>query len=91
MEIIRIAADNNDIDLAAFTKVVGAWLQGGSDAASVKVYDSLTVTGTEKFSLNAATATCSPYLNFGNPGVPFRTGISVDITGTDAILYLVVE
>lgn len=90
MEIIRIAADNDNIDLAPFTRVVGAWLQAGADAASVKVYDSLTVTGTEKFSLNAATATCSPYLNFGLPGVPFKTGISVDITGTTPFLYLVV-
>lgn len=91
MEIIRIAADDNDLNLAPFTKVVGAWLVGGSDAASALVYDSLTVAGTAKFSLKAAIDTVSPYLNFGCPGVPFKTGISVDMTGTGAILYLVVE
>lgn len=91
MEIIRIAADNDDIDLAAFTKVVGAWLEGGSADSQAKVYDSLTVTGTEKFSMKALTNTTSPYLNFGCPGVPFKTGISVDVIGAGAVLYLVIE
>lgn len=91
MEIIRITADDNDLSLAPFTKVVGAWLEGGSDAATAKVYDSVTVTGTEKFSLKAAINTTSPYLDFGKPGVPFKTGISVDLTGTGMVLYLVIE
>jgi hypothetical protein len=91
MEIIRVSADNNDIDLAAFTKVLGAWLVGGSDAATADVYDAATVTGTAKFQLKAAINTCSPYLNFGHPGVPFKTAISVDLTGTGMILFLVVE
>lgn len=91
MEIIRIAADNNDIDLPPFQRVVGAWLQAGSDTATIKVYNALTVTGTEVFSLSAIANTCSPYLAFGSPGVPFKTAISVDITGTSAVFYLVIE
>lgn len=89
MELIRIAADDNDVGLAPFTKVFGAYLVGGSGASSALVYDSLTVTGTDKFSLKAAIDTVSPYLSF-DAGVPFREGISVDITGTGAVLYLLV-
>lgn len=37
MEIKRIAADNNDIDLAAFTKVYGAWITAGAADASADI------------------------------------------------------
>ena len=91
MEIIRIAADVNNVGLAGFTKICGAWLVGGSDAATADVYDALTVTGTPKFTLKAPANTCSPYIAFGYPGVPFKTAISVDLTGTGMLLFLVVE
>ena len=91
-EILRVSADDNDVEgRAPFTKIIGAWLVGGSDAATADVYDALTVTGTAKFTLKAAINTASAYLYFGKPGVPFKTGISVDLTGTGMLLFLVVE
>ena len=90
MELIRIAADNNDIDRAAFSKILGVYLTAGSDAASIDIHDALTVTGSPKISIKAATATSAQF-NFQTPGVVFRTGVSVNITGTDAVAYLMVE
>lgn len=92
MEIVAVSANNDNIDLAAFTKVVGAFLVAGSDAATAAVFDYLTQSGsTAKFTLKAAAASMSPYLDFGKPGIPFKTAISVTLTGTSPILYLVVE
>ena len=91
MEIILVSANNDDIDLPAFTKVVGAFLVAGADAATATIYDALTQAGTAKFILKAAIASNSPYLAFGQPGILFKTGISVTLTGTSPLLYLIVE
>jgi hypothetical protein len=90
MELIRIAADDNDLSLAAFTRVYGAFIVAAAADVSALIYDALTVTGTEKFGIAALAKTTSPYLDFGETGTPFRTGISVDITGAGAVLYLLV-
>jgi hypothetical protein len=90
METVRVAADLTASTLAPFTKVVGAYLVGGSVASSALIYDALTVTGTDKLSLKAAIDTTSPYLNFGALGITFKTGVTVDITGAGAVLYLVI-
>lgn len=89
MELIRIAADNDNIDLSPFTKVHGVYLVGGSDAANIDVYDSLTVTGTAKITLKTPTVTSNSFCF--EEGVLFRTGISVDIGGTAAVAYLLVS
>jgi len=91
MELIAIAANNDNIDLAAFTKVIGAFLVAGSDAATASVFDAATQAGTAKITLKAAAAGMSPYLAFGCPGIPFRTAISVTLTGTTPVLYLLIE
>jgi hypothetical protein len=90
MQILRIAASANAITGRTFTRVKGAWLVGGSDAASALIYDAATATGTDKFSLKAATALNSDFLDFGD-GVAFHTDLSVTLTGTAAVLYLLVE
>lgn len=90
MELIRIAADNNDIDLAKFTKVHGLYLTGGSDASKIDVYESATVTGNAKITLKTAAET-SNHFNFGEEGVLFRDLISVDIGGTGAVAYILVS
>lgn len=92
MEIKRITADDNDVEsLAPGTKIVGAWLVGGSDAATADIHDALTVTGNPVISLKAAINTVSSYLYFGSQGIPFKTGISVNLTGTGMILFIVVN
>ena len=92
MEIKRITADDNDVEsLAPGTKIIGAWLVGGSDAATADIHDSLTVAAANiKITLKAAINTVSPYLNFGSQGIPFNTGISVNLTGTGMVLFIVV-
>lgn len=90
MELVRIAADNDNIDLAPFTKVLGLYLVGGSDAAQIDIHDALTVTGDPKISLKTPTVTSSQF-NFPHPGIVFKTGISVNITGTAAVAYLLVQ
>jgi hypothetical protein len=90
MELLRIAADNNDIDRAAYTKVHGVYLVGGSDAAIIAVYNALTVTGDAVITLKAPTVESRSFW-FGEAGIPFNVGISVDITGTDAVAYLLLS
>lgn len=89
--LVRVAADNDNIDLAPGTRIRGAFLVGGTGDSIALVYNSLTVTGTEVFGLKALLGTTSPYLDFGASGVLFNVGISVDLTGAAAVLYLVVE
>lgn len=92
MEIKRITADNNDVEsLAPGTKIIGAWLVGGSDAATADIHDALTVVGSPKITLKAAINTVSSYLYFGEIGIPFNTGISVNLTGTGMVLFIVVS
>ena len=62
MELIRVAASNDDIDLKPFTKVLGAFLVAGVDAATATIFDAATQAGTDKFTLKAAAASTSPYL-----------------------------
>lgn len=91
MRLIAVSADNNDIDLKAYTKVVSAVLTAGDAAdATAAIYDSLTVTGTAVLTLKAVLKTSAPF-HLGCNGATFQTGISVDMTGTGAVLYLVVE
>lgn len=88
--LVRVAADNDDIDLAAGTIVEGAFLVGGTGDSIALVYDSATVTGTEKFGLKALLGTTSPMIEFEN-GIRFNTAISVDMTGAGAVLYLLIK
>ena len=92
MEIKRITADDDDVEsLAPGTKIVGAWLVGGSNAATADIHDSLTVAAANiKITLKAATNTVSSYLYFGSQGIAFKTGISVDLTGSGMVLFIVV-
>lgn len=88
MQLIRIAADNNDLDLAAFTKVYGLYLVGGSDAAQIDIYNAITVTGTPVITLKTPAVTSNSFLF--ECGIPFNVGISADITGTSAVAYILV-
>lgn len=91
MEIKRITADDNDVEsLVAGTKIIGVWLIGGSDAATADIHDEVTVTGNPKITLKAAINTVSPYLYFGSQGISFNMGISVNLTGTGMVLFIVV-
>lgn len=91
MYIKRITADNDDIDVKAFASLKGILLTAGSDAAAIALYDSLTVTGTDKFSIKAATGTSFFVPIPSDFGQNFKTGVSVDITGTSAVAYLYFE
>jgi len=88
MELIRVAADTNAVKTGQYN-VVGAFIVGAAANASALVYDALTVTGTEKFGVAALANTSSAPIEFEG-GVPFKTGISVDLTGAGAVLYLMV-
>lgn len=89
MELLRITADSNAVKTGQY-KVVGAFLVAAAADCSALVYDDVTVTGTEKLGIAALAKTTSPQLEFEN-GVLFKTGISVDMTGAGAVLYLLVE
>lgn len=90
MQIVRVAADNNDIDLKAYAKVYGLYLMAGSGAnAQADVYDAATVTGTAIVSIAAVQASSEAFLFPG--GVQFKTAISVDMTGAGAVLHLLVD
>lgn len=91
MRIVRIAADDNDVGLAADSRILGGFLTAGDAAdATAAIYDALTVTGTDIFSIKAVQKTTSPCIEFETP-VLFRTGVSVDMTGAGAVLHLFVE
>lgn len=88
MEIIRVAANTDGVSTRDFQKIHGAYLVAGSDAASASIFDAETQTGTAKFTLKALANSQSDFVKLC---VPFRNGISVTLTGTSPILYLLVE
>jgi hypothetical protein len=91
MQIIRVAASNDNIDLAPFSKVVGAFLSAPTADSSALVFDSLVQAGaTDVFSLYAFAKTNSPCMHFP-AGQLFKTAISVTLAGSGAVLYLFVE
>lgn len=90
MTTVRIAADDNDIGITYPAKVWGAWLVAAAADASVLIYDALTVTGTDVMSLACLAKTTAITPTF-KEGIPFKTGISVDITGAGAALYLLID
>lgn len=91
MELVRVAASNDNIDLAPGTRVIGFYLTAGADAASATIFDSLAQAGaTSKFTIKAAAAATQAVL-FGDRGVPFKIAISVTLTGTAPELFILVE
>jgi hypothetical protein len=89
MELIRVAADTNASKTGQYT-VVGAFIVGAAANCSALIYDAVTVTGTEKFGVSTLANTTSTPIKFDSGGVQFKTGISVDLTGAGAVLYLMV-
>lgn len=89
MYLKRLTADDNNIDVNALATVRGILLTPGSDAATAAIYDALTVTGNPIFKIKAP-AGQSVFIPFTD-GFDFKTGISVDVTGTDPELYLYLE
>lgn len=82
-------------DGQAFTgkgKLVAASLLAGSNAATLRVYDGVNTSGKLMAVLGAA-ATLSDHWSLPNAdaGVPFNTGLYLDISGTDpaGIVYFV--
>lgn len=90
MEILRVAANTDGVSLKPFTKIMGASLVAGIDAATALIFDAATQTGTAVLSLKALANDMSQPLAFDG-GVPVRTGISVTLTGTSPILYIFIE
>lgn len=91
MEIIQVAASGNAVDARTFRKVLGFWLVAGVDAATASIFDAATQTGTAKLVAKAAIASMSPPVITPQPGIIFKNGISVTLTGTSPILYLLVD
>ena len=91
MELVRVAASNDNIDLAAFTKLHGAILTSGADAASATIFDSLVQLGAvSKLTIKVGAASTQT-VDLGDKGVPFTTAISVTLTGTTPELFLLVS
>lgn len=88
MEVIRIAASGDAVISREFTTIHSAYLVAGADAASAKVFDAATQTGDEKFQLKALANSQSDCVKLCNQ---FRNGVSVTLTGTSPVLYIVVE
>lgn len=89
MELIRVAANTDGVTTVDFTKVKGLILVAGSDAASASVFDAETQTGTAKATIKAP-ANDTRQIDFEGC-LPFKTGISVTLTGTSPVLYIMVE
>jgi len=90
MELIRVAASNDNIDLKAWTKVHAVILTSGSDASSATIFDSVAQSGaTSKLTIKSGAA-ATTVVDLDN-GVPFKTAISVTLTGTTPELFLLVS
>jgi hypothetical protein len=90
MELIRVAASNDNIDLVAFTKLHGAILTSGADASSATIFDSIAQSGaTSELTLKAGAASTVSAMFPG--GISFQTAISVTLTGTSPELFLLVS
>lgn len=74
---VRLTADG----IASFTgagSLEGLYIDAVASAASVAIYDALTITGTPIFNVTAL-AVAAPY-GQSLMGIPFTTGITVDVT-----------
>lgn len=89
MESIRISASTDAVTLHSFTKVCSIVLVSGIDAASALIYDAVTQTGTDRLSVKCPATDCRQIEL--EDGVTFRNGISVTLSGTNPVLYLIVE
>lgn len=89
MPRVRISADDNDVSpIAAGAKITAVLLIGGSGASNIKLYDALTVTGTDILQLNALTAD-QKYVAIPEGSQDLlKVGLSADITGTGAVAYV---
>ena len=89
MLCVRVSADDNDVTPITAGKVLtGVLLIGGSGASNVKLYDALTVTGTDILQLNALTSDQKMVTIPKDSQRPLQTGLSADITGTGAVAYI---
>lgn len=89
MELLRVAASTDGVATRDFTRVKGVILVAGSDAASASIFDAETQAGTAKVTIKAPAAD-TRQIDFEGC-VPFKSGISVTLTGTSPVLYLMVE
>lgn len=89
MELIRVAANTDGVATRDFTRVLGLILVSGADAASASVFDAETQTGTAKATIKAP-ASDTRQLDFEGC-LSFKDGISVTLTGTSPVLYIMVE
>lgn len=89
MEILRITSSTDAVSALEFQTISGAYLVAGSDNASAKIFDAVTQTGVEKFSLKSLANEQSEQVSLRN--FTMRNGISVTLTGTAPVLYLFIE
>lgn len=90
MELLRVAANTDGVATRDFTRVLGFVLTSGADASSATIFDAETQAGTAKIVVKAPAADTRQVF-FGEKPIPFKSGISVTLTGTTPILYIMVE
>ena len=87
----RFIASNDDIDVGAFSKIVGLSLTAGSATATCTIFNSITQSGGDEVAQASCVTLDSKYQNFGKQGIVCPTGISITIGGTGAVLFLYLE
>ena len=94
--MLRISASASAITgvTTGATRIAKAWLVGGSAASTALVYDAATQSGTDVLGLAAPIGTTSPQVELDSDadcgGLLLKNGLSVTLTGTGAVLYLIV-
>lgn len=90
MDVIRVAASADAVITRKDTKIVGAYIVGGSANSVAKIFDEVTQSGTERLGLSSLANHQSPCVHL-EQGILFRKGVSVTLTGIGAVLYLLIE
>lgn len=86
----RINSSNDNIDVGANSKIKGILLIGGSDVATLTIFNSLTQEAGKEVAVLKSPANDCRSIIFDGEGVIAGVGISVTIAGTspDAYIYL---
>jgi len=87
----RAVAAATNVTSGAACRIMGIMVTAATDAASVKVVNALTDTGTDFFLVKAPIQTTT-YVSFAPQGTRFGTGLTIAETGTTpdiAVLYII--
>lgn len=87
MQIKRVAANSNAV-LPVGTIIRGVALFAGADAASVKLYEAATVTGTDILALNSPLADSRDIMLPGAGKKLTTLPLSVGLSGTSPVAYI---